>query len=42
VKRTLYKHILCNSAHTEIPFTLHEESFILDTHATVPVKGMPH
>lgn len=42
VKRTLNKHILRSSAHTEIRFTLHEERFILDTHATAPVKGMPH
>ena len=42
VKRTLYKHILRSSAHTEIRLTLDEERFILDVHATASVKGMPH
>lgn len=42
VKRTLYKHILRSSAHTEIRFTLHEERLVLYDHDTAPAKGMPH
>ena len=42
VKRKLYTHILCSSAHTVIRFTLHEERLILDAHATASVKEMPY